>query len=85
MFKFPPLNFTSQNSTILEKPLLTLGKPFEPGSDMMHFCKPTGVAIDKETKDFYVSDGYCNSRIIKFNQDGKVLLVWGRTLIGKPR
>ncbi len=28
--------------------------------------------------DFYVADGYGNSRVIKFNKDGEYLLHWGR-------
>ena len=31
-----------------------------------HYCKPTAVAVSKETNTFFVSDGYCNSRIIKY-------------------
>ncbi len=31
-----------------------------------HYCKPTAVAVSKDTNTFYVSDGYCNSRIIKY-------------------
>ncbi|KAL0278697.1 UNVERIFIED_CONTAM: hypothetical protein PYX00_000444 [Menopon gallinae] len=77
VFKFPPLNFT-QNSG-LSQPLLTLGEPFVPGNDLKHFCKPTDVAVDKTTGDFYVSDGYCNSRIIKYDKFGKKLLNWGRS------
>jgi hypothetical protein len=32
--------------------------------------------------DFFVSDGYCNSRIIKFNKNGKFLMQWGRNSFG---
>ena len=39
-----------------KKPLLTLGRANEPGSDSKHFCKPTDVAVDR-TGVFYVSDG----------------------------
>ncbi|MFB3825930.1 MAG: peptidyl-alpha-hydroxyglycine alpha-amidating lyase family protein [Bryobacteraceae bacterium] len=28
--------------------------------------------------DFYVADGYANSRVVKFNKDGEYLLHWGR-------
>jgi len=58
---------------------LTLGTKFEPGSDDEHFCKPTAVAV-LSNGDFFVSDGYCNSRIIKFNKDGHVVQKWGRSL-----
>ncbi|KDR18657.1 peptidyl-alpha-hydroxyglycine alpha-amidating lyase 1 isoform X2 [Zootermopsis nevadensis] len=58
-------------------PLLTLGVAFVPGNDDDHFCKPTAVAV-MSAGDFFVSDGYCNTRIIKFNRDGKFLMQWGR-------
>lgn len=59
------------------KPVLVLGEAFEPGNDNNKFCKPTGVAVEKNG-DFFVSDGYCNSRIIKFNHKGERILTWGR-------
>ncbi|XP_008299984.1 peptidyl-glycine alpha-amidating monooxygenase isoform X2 [Stegastes partitus] len=57
--------------------LVKLGEAFTPGSDNDHFCKPTDVAVDTETGNIFVSDGYCNSRIIKFSADGKYLSEWG--------
>jgi hypothetical protein len=48
-----------------------------PGNDDDHFCKPSAVAV-MSTGDFFVSDGYCNTRIIKFNRNGKFLMQWGR-------
>lgn len=39
-----------------DKPDLTLGVKFEPGSDTKHFCKPTDVAV-LSNGDFFVSDG----------------------------
>ncbi|XP_046481304.1 uncharacterized protein [Neodiprion pinetum] len=59
------------------KPSLILGEAFEPGNSNTRFCKPTAVAVQKNG-DFYVSDGYCNSRIIKFNGKGERILTWGR-------
>lgn len=56
--------------------LLALGTKFEPGSDDTHFCKPTSVAV-LENGDFFVADGYCNSRIIKYTRAGSKLLDWG--------
>jgi len=55
-----------------EKPDLVLGRAFEPGSDTNHFCKPTAVAVSESTGDFFVADGYCNSRIMKYSKDGKL-------------
>uniref|UniRef100_A0A8B9RA17 Peptidylglycine alpha-amidating monooxygenase n=1 Tax=Astyanax mexicanus TaxID=7994 RepID=A0A8B9RA17_ASTMX len=60
-----------------EKPLLVLGEAFKPGSDKSHFCKPTDVAVDPETGNIFVSDGYCNTRILKFSPEGKYLSDWG--------
>ncbi|XP_012253737.2 peptidyl-alpha-hydroxyglycine alpha-amidating lyase 1 [Athalia rosae] len=59
------------------RPSLVLGEAFEPGNDNKRFCKPTNVAVEKNG-DFFVSDGYCNSRIIKFNEKGERILSWGR-------
>ena len=55
-----------------EKPDLVLGRAFEPGSDINHFCMPTAVAVSESTGDFFVADGYCNSRIMKYSKDGKL-------------
>jgi len=41
------------------------------------FNEPTGLAFTP-TGDFYVSDGYVNSRVIKFNKDGEYLTHWGK-------
>ncbi|CAB0037623.1 unnamed protein product [Trichogramma brassicae] len=60
------------------KPSLSLGEAFQPGNDHYRFCKPTAVAV-QSNGDFFVSDGYCNSRIIKFNKNGERIDEWGRT------
>ncbi|KAK7895859.1 hypothetical protein WMY93_021184 [Mugilogobius chulae] len=57
--------------------LLSLGEAFVPGSDHYHFCKPTDVAVDSENGNIFISDGYCNARILKFSADGKYLSQWG--------
>ncbi|XP_068103571.1 peptidyl-glycine alpha-amidating monooxygenase isoform X2 [Hyperolius riggenbachi] len=57
--------------------LLTLGKAFQPGSDRSHFCQPTDVAVDPITGNFFVSDGYCNSRIMQFSPQGMLIMKWG--------
>jgi hypothetical protein len=62
----------------LVKPSFILGEAFQPGNDNIRFCKPTAVAV-QNNGDFFVSDGYCNSRIIKFNKNGERILQWGRT------
>ncbi|XP_057900628.1 peptidyl-glycine alpha-amidating monooxygenase isoform X5 [Melospiza georgiana] len=60
-----------------KEPLLTLGVPLQPGSDKNHFCQPTDVAVDPVTGSIYVSDGYCNSRIIRFSPNGLYVMQWG--------
>ena len=58
------------------KELMVLGKEFEPGSDSYSFNLPTDVAVANDGS-FYVSDGYGNSRIIKFSKDGSYQFEWG--------
>ncbi|KAL5287629.1 hypothetical protein ACFFRR_008495 [Megaselia abdita] len=58
-----------------DKPLMVLGSKFLPGQGNK-FCKPTSVAVLKNG-DFFVADGYCNARIIKFNKAGEQILQWG--------
>lgn len=60
--------FNIKNSTT--KPELTLGEAFKPGKAANLFCKPTSVA-SLENGDFFVADGYCNTRIVKFNFNGE--------------
>ncbi|KAG7240893.1 hypothetical protein INR49_023467 [Caranx melampygus] len=60
-----------------DRTLLALGEPFTPGSDSKHFCQPTDVAVDPETGDIFVSDGYCNARILRFSAEGEYLSEWG--------
>ncbi|XP_050184338.1 peptidyl-glycine alpha-amidating monooxygenase isoform X5 [Myiozetetes cayanensis] len=69
-----------------KEPLLTLGVALQPGSDKNHFCQPTDVAVDPITGSIYVSDGYCNSRIIRFSPDGLYVMQWGEeTSLGRAR
>ncbi|XP_031572438.1 peptidyl-glycine alpha-amidating monooxygenase-like [Actinia tenebrosa] len=58
-----------------DMPLLSVGEMFVPGSDDNHFCQPTDVAVENSGV-FYVADGYCNSRIMKFSSKGKMLAKW---------
>ncbi|XP_026797551.2 peptidyl-glycine alpha-amidating monooxygenase B isoform X2 [Pangasianodon hypophthalmus] len=68
-----------------EKPLLVLGEAFVPGSDKSHFCQPTDVAVDPDTGNIYVSDGYCNTRILTFSPEGKYLSHWGAGSLDRRR
>ncbi|BES91141.1 NHL repeat [Nesidiocoris tenuis] len=71
VMKFKP----ASNDAVLVK-----GKRFVPGKDSNHFCKPTSVAV-LQNGDFFVADGYCNSRIVKFDSNGKKILEWGRSTV----
>ncbi|XP_030367255.1 peptidyl-glycine alpha-amidating monooxygenase isoform X5 [Strigops habroptila] len=71
-----------------KEPLLTLGIALQPGSDKNHFCQPTDVAVDPNTGSIYVSDGYCNSRIIQFSPNGLYMRQWGEgteTSLGRAK
>ncbi|XP_069887107.1 peptidyl-glycine alpha-amidating monooxygenase isoform X4 [Dipodomys merriami] len=66
-----------------EGPLLILGRSMQPGSDQNHFCQPTDVAVDPRTRAIYVSDGYCNSRIVQFSPSGEFITQWGEASFGR--
>jgi peptidylamidoglycolate lyase len=54
----------------------TLGVRGEPGTDSSHFNRPTFMAWLPDST-LYVSDGYANTRVVKFDKDGKFLMTWG--------
>ena len=56
--------------------LQTIGTPNVPGGDATHFYRPTFMAW-APNGDFYVADGYQNTRVVKFDRTGKFLLAWG--------
>lgn len=68
VMRFGPNNRTNAD--------LVLGKAFQPGNNLNKFCKPTAVAV-LPNGDFFVSDGYCNARIIKYSRSGERILEWG--------
>lgn len=59
-----------------KKLVMRLGEFKVPGNDQAHFNRPTGIAFFPNG-DFVISDGYVNTRVVKFNKDGKFLLTWG--------
>ena len=59
------------------KLLLTLGVDGESGCDARHFGQPTHVCV-AASGEFFVTDGYGNSRIAKFGADGNFLFDWGK-------
>ena len=62
--------------------LMKLGVAKEPGNDSLHFNLPTDITFADDGT-FYVSDGYGNSRVIKFSSSGKYIKSWG-TYGNKP-
>lgn len=56
--------------------LMTLGERGVAGNDETHFNMPSDVAV-AEDGSFFVSDGYGNSRIVKFSAEGNYLASWG--------
>ena len=58
------------------KVLMVLGEKDKPGDDATHFNKPADVAFARDGS-FFVADGYGNSRVAKFDRDGKFIKAWG--------
>ena len=56
--------------------LMTLGRKGVPGAGPDRFNQPTDVAVTP-SGEFYVSDGYGNSRVVQFSKDGRYLKEWG--------
>jgi DNA-binding beta-propeller fold protein YncE len=64
--------FTKEGTVVF-----TLGKKDVGGNDQSTFNRPTDVAF-ASNGDFYVSDGYGNSRVVRFSPLGKYLMQWGK-------
>jgi peptidylamidoglycolate lyase len=60
-----------------KKLLQTIGEPNVPGTDDRHFYRPTFMAWLPDGT-FFVADGYQNTRVVKFDKDGKYLTAWGQ-------
>ena len=54
----------------------TIGTPRVPGNDETHFARPTDIAFLPDGT-FFVSDGYTNTRVVKFDRNGKYVTSWG--------
>lgn len=63
--------FTPEGKTLLE---ISVGDVPDPSRD---FCGATDVAFARNGH-VYVSDGYCNGRVLEYDADGKKVRQWGR-------
>ncbi|MBF15939.1 MAG: peptidylglycine alpha-amidating monooxygenase [Chloroflexi bacterium] len=48
-----------------------------------YFNRPTDIAINPSNGDLFITDGYGNSRIHKFDKNGKHILSWGNPGAGE--
>ena len=63
------------------KELLTIGTPGRPTPVMsgLPFNNPSHAAIDPRNGDIYISDGYSDARVHKYDPSGRPLLSWGES------
>jgi peptidylamidoglycolate lyase len=64
--------FTNDGKTLV----MSLGEFKVPGNDARHFARPTDIVWLPDGT-FFVSDGYTNTRVVKFDRTGKYLMHWG--------
>ena len=69
-------HFVSQVHQRRQEAVLMLGTPGVPGTDDTHFARPTFMAF-MDANTWYLADGYDNTRVIKYDMNGKKLLEWG--------
>ncbi len=60
-----------------KKLLQTIGEPNVHAADDRHFYRPTFIAWLPDGT-FFVGDGYANTRVVKFDKNGKYLTAWGQ-------
>ena len=75
---------TVRKCTLDGKELFKLGISGKPAPFMSGdpFNRCTHVALDPDTGEFYVSDGYGNAKVHKYTPDGKLLFSWGESGTG---
>jgi len=57
--------------------LQTIGEPNVHAADDKHFYRPTFLTWLPDGT-FFVADGYANTRVVKFDKNGKYLMTWGQ-------
>jgi len=65
--------FTNDGKKLLQ----TIGEPNVHAADDKHFYRPTFMAWLPDGT-FFVADGYANTRVVKFDKNGKYLMTWGQ-------
>ncbi len=65
--------FTNDGKTLVQ----SWGEFKVSASDDKHFGRPTDIAWLPDGT-FFVSDGYVNTRVVKFDKDGKYVMAWGQ-------
>jgi sugar lactone lactonase YvrE len=58
------------------KVVMMLGTKGSPGEGPNQFNRPTDMVVGPNG-DIFVSDGYANSRVVKFSKDGRFIKTWG--------
>lgn len=71
-------NHTVKKFTLDGKLLMTLGTENIPGEDGKPFNKPTDVSVSPSGH-IYVSDGYGNRCVHRFDSEGKLIISWGNS------
>ena len=61
----------------------TWGEALVRGEDDKHFGRPTDIDWLPDGT-FFISDGYTNTRVVKFSPEGKYLTAWGTSSQGRP-
>ena len=56
---------------------MVVGRHAQGGETEENFNRPTDVAF-APNGDFYVSDGYVNSRVVRFSKEGRYITAWGK-------
>ncbi|NOT26170.1 MAG: hypothetical protein HOP16_08700 [Acidobacteria bacterium] len=65
-----------------KKIVQTIGTYGVPGNDQTHFNRPTYIDFFPDSS-FVVGDGYNNTRVVKFDKDGKFVKAWGEKGSGR--
>ncbi len=60
-----------------KKLVMTLGEFKVEGNDEKHFGRPTDIGWLPDGT-FFVTDGYTNTRVVKFDKNGKYVTAWGQ-------